>query len=197
MPKVKYNGITFDSELEVEYYKYLMANHDVVDFTYHPKQPIAVTKGNNYYPDFVVYYSDMKDYLRCEIVECKGYSQYSFMKDNMIHNIMLSKTEQELKHWLETNGLDSTCPVKYVKIKYLKAYGFVDWDFKNPNTIANKRKAKINDLSQELKELKDFKKNALRFFNYWSKPHKLTKKQKEWFDKYVLEIKRMVETNGN
>jgi Protein of unknown function (DUF1064). len=26
MPKVKYNGIKFDSELEVEYYKYLVSN---------------------------------------------------------------------------------------------------------------------------------------------------------------------------
>ena len=48
MPKVKYDGITFDSELEVEYYKYLKEEHDngvVLDFIYHPKHPIQITKN--------------------------------------------------------------------------------------------------------------------------------------------------------
>ena len=118
------------------------------------------------------------------------------MKDNMIHNIMLSKTELELNQWLLANNLYKNCPVVYRKIKYLKAYGFVDWEFKNPNTLANKRKEKINDLSTELKELKDFKKNALRYYTYHLKivrNEKLTKAQKEWYCNYVEEIKRMVE----
>ena len=209
MPKVKYGDITFDSELEVEYYKYLEEQchkGEVLDFIYHPKQPIQITKNNSYTPDFCVVYAD-----RIEIVETKGYSQYSYMKDNMIHNIMLQKSEEELKEWVLTTraGLymldtmyfkNPTRKVVYKKVKYLKAYGFVDWDFKNPNTIANKRKEKINDLSAELKELKDFKKNALRYYTYHLKivrNEKLTKQQREWYYKYVEEIKRMVEANAN
>ena len=56
---------------------------------------------------------------------------------------MQSKSEQELKDWLRVNGLRDDYPTVYKKVKYLKAYGFVDWDFKNPNTIANKRKEKF------------------------------------------------------
>jgi len=190
MPKVKYNDITFDSELEVEYYKYL--EEKLLYFVYHPKIGIEVTKNNKYYPDFVVYYND-----RCEIVECKGYSQFSYLKDNMIHNIMLQKTEQELQDWLKLNGLICDMPTTYKKVKYLKAYGFVDWDFKNPNTIANKRKEKINDLSTEIKALRDFKKDAERYFRYHIKVvqnEKLTKPQKEWYYNYV---KKLREEYGN
>ena len=186
MPKVKYDGITFDSELEVEYYKYL--EEQLLYFVYHPKIGIEVTKNNKYYPDFVVYYSD-----RIEIVETKGYSQFSFMKDNMVHNIMLQKTEQELQDWLKLNGLICDMPTTYRKVKYLKAYGFVDWDFKNPNTIANKRKEKINEQSAEIKELRDFKKEAERYFRYHLKivnNEKLTKPQKEWYYKYVEKLRR-------
>lgn len=185
MGKVNYNGITFDSELEVEYYKYL--EEQGLYFVYHPKIGIEVTKNNKYYPDFVVYYGDVK----CEIVETKGYSQFSFMKDNMVHNIMLQKTEQELKEWLRKNGLRYDYPTTYRKIKYLKAYGFVDWDFKNPNTLANQRKEKILSQKEEIKELKDFKKNAERYFGYHLKivnNKKLTKSQKEWYYKYVEEL---------
>ena len=185
MPKVKYNDITFDSELEVEYYKYL--EEKLLYFVYHPKIGIEVTKNNKYYPDFVVYYND-----RCEIVETKGYSQFSFMKDNMVHNIMLQKTEQELQDWLKLNGLICDMPTIYRKVKYLKAYGFVDWDFKNPNTIANKRKEKINEQSAEIKELRDFKKEAERYFRYHLKivnNEKLTKPQKEWYYKYVEKLR--------
>ena len=201
MPKVKYNDITFDSELEVEYYKYLKEEHDkgvVLDFIYHPKHPIQITKNNSYTPDFCVVYAD-----RIEIVETKGYSQYSYMKDNMIHNIMLQKSEDELREWVLTNraGLyvldtmyfkNPNRKVIYRKVKYLKAYGFVDWDFKNPNTIANKRKEKINDLSTEIKALRDFKKDAERYFRYHIKVvqnEKLTKPQKEWYYNYVKKLR--------
>lgn len=191
MPKVKYDGIVFDSQLEVDYYKYLKEN--ATYFVYHPKIGIDTTSKNKYYPDFVVYYGD----CRCEIVECKGYSQFSYLKDNMIHNIMQSKTEQELKEWLKKNGLRYDYPTTYKKVKYLKAYGFVDWDFKNPNTIANKRKEKINDLSTEIKELRDFKKEAERYFRYHLKivnNEKLTKPQKEWYYNYM---KKLREEYGN
>lgn len=199
MPKVNYDGITFDSELEVEYYKYLEGlrrKGEVLTFGYHPVIPIRITKNNTYTPDFVVFYWNK----RIEIVETKGYSQYSYMKDNMIHSIMQSKTEQELKDWIHENytfnfygSVDNdNYSVVYRKVKYLKAYGFVDWDFKNPNTLANKRKEKILTQKDEIKELQEFKKNAERYFKYHLKivkNEKLTKPQKEWYYKYVEELK--------
>lgn len=193
MPKVKYNNITFDSDLEVEYYKYLCElknKGDVMQFVYHPSVPISVTKNNNYYPDFIVIYSN----LNIEIIETKGYSQYSYLKDNMIHNIMLGKTQDELKTWLCNNKIlpFKNSIVRYRKIKFLKSYGFVDWDFKNPNTIANKRKEKIQEQTTEIKELKEFKKNAERFFNYHLKivdNKKLNKSQLDWYYKYAEELR--------
>ena len=206
MPKVKYDDITFDSDLEVEYYKYLVELYEkgvISAFYYHPAIPIKITKNNTYTPDFVVFYLDR----RIEIVETKGYNPYSKMRDDMIHQVMLSKPEQELRYWLNKN-YDSVYDKKfqlkfnnyrvvYRKVKYLKAYGFVDWDFKNPNTIANKRKEKINDLSSEIKELRDFKKEAERYFRYHLKivnNEKLTKPQKEWYYNY---IKKLREEYGN
>ena len=206
MPKVKYDNITFDSELEVEYYKYLVelyANGVITSFYYHPSIPIKITKNNTYTPDFVVFYMDNK----IEIVETKGYNPYSKMRDDMIHQVMQSKSEQELRDWLNKNYdsvYDNKFQLKfnnyrvvYRKVKYLKAYGFVDWDFKNPNTIANKRKEKINDLSSEIKELRDFKKEAERYFRYHLKivnNEKLTKPQKEWYYNYT---KKLREEYGN
>lgn len=178
MPKVKYDNIMFDSQLEVDYYKYLK-EHSLY-FVYHPKIGIETTNKNKYYPDFVVYYGD----CRCEIVECKGYSQFSYLKDNMIHNIMQSKSEQELKEWLRKNGLRYDYPTVYKKVKYLKAYGFVEWDFKNPNTLANQRKEKIVALNSEIKELRQFKKDTVRYFSLHNKP-KLTANQKEFIAKYL------------
>ena len=207
MPKVKYDDITFDSELEVEYYKYLMelyANGVITSFYYHPTIPIKITKNNTYTPDFVVFYMDR----RIEIVEVKGYNPYSKMRDDMIHQVMLAKSEQELKDWLNKNYdsvYDNKFQLKfnnysvvYRKVKYLKSYGFVDWDFKNPNTIANKRKEKINDLSTEIKELRDFKKEAERYFRYHLKivnNEKLTKPQKEWYYNYTKKLREEYGSN--
>ncbi len=203
MPKVKYDDITFDSELEVEYYKYLVGLYEkgiIIAFHYHPSIPIKITKNNTYTPDFVVFYMDNK----IEIVETKGYNPYSKMRDDMIHQVMLSKPEQELRDWIRENYYEvcdnmkfNSLKVVYRKVKYLKAYGFVDWDFKNPNTIANKRKEKINDLSYEIKELRDFKKEAERYFRYHLKivnNEKLTKPQKEWYYNYT---KKLREEYGN
>ena len=204
MPKVKYDDITFDSDLEVEYYKYLVelyAKGVITSFYYHPAIPIKITKNNTYTPDFVVFYLDR----RIEIVETKGYNPYSKMRDDMIHQVMLSKSEQELRDWIKENYdfnfylyVDGdNYRVVYRKVKYLKAYGFVDWDFKNPNTIANKRKEKINDLSSEIKELREFKKEAERYFRYHLKivnNEKLTKPQKEWYYNYT---KKLREEYGN
>ena len=178
--KVRYDGFTFDSDLEVEYFKYLKEH--ATYFTYHPKVPIQITKNNSYTPDFVCYYP--KENL-CEIVETKGYNPYSKMRDDMIHQVMLAKPESELKEWLALNGLrHEGYKVVYRKIKYLKAYGFVDYDFKNPNTIANKRKEKITELNSELKELRQFKKDTIRYFSLHNKP-KLTQNQKEFIAKYL------------
>ena len=206
MSKVKYDDITFDSELEVEYYKYLVELYEkgvITSFYYHPSIPIKITKNNTYTPDFVVFYLDNK----IEIVETKGYNPYSKMRDDMIHQVMQSKSEQELRDWLNKNYdsvYDNKFQLKfnnysvvYRKVKYLKSYGFVDWDFKNPNTIANKRKEKINDLSSEIKELRDFKKEAERYFRYHLKivnNEKLTKPQKEWYYNYT---KKLREEYGN
>ena len=186
MPKIKYDNITFDSELEVQYYQYLMENH-IINI-YHPKKPIYINSKNKYTPDFICIYDD-----RIEIVETKGYSQFSFMKDNMIHNVMLEKTNDELIEFLYDNGfIESELIGKdiiYKKIKYLKGFGWVDFDFKNPNTLSNKRKTKINELEKELKELKEYKKNVERYFSYIRQVKhngkKLTKTQLEW--KYNFE----------
>ena len=205
MPKVKYDGITFDSELEVEYYKYLVGLYEkgiITSFHYHPSIPIKITKNNSYTPDFVVFYMDR----RIEIVETKGYNPYSKMRDDMIHQVMLSKPEQELRDWIKENfyfniyvSIDGdNYRVVYRKVKYLKAYGFVDWDFKNPNTIANKRKEKINDLSTEIKELRNFKKEAERYFRYHLKivnNEKLTKPQKEWYYNYMKKLREEYGSN--
>ena len=206
MSKVKYDDITFDSELEVEYYKYLVELYEkgvITSFYYHPSIPIKITKNNTYTPDFVVFYLDR----RIEIVETKGYKKKKKMRDDMIHQVMQSKSEQELRDWLNKNYdslYDNKFQLKfnnysvvYRKVKYLKSYGFVDWDFKNPNTIANKRKEKINDLSSEIKELRDFKKEAERYFRYHLKivnNEKLTKPQKEWYYNYT---KKLREEYGN
>jgi len=183
--KVRYGDLIFDSDLEVEYYKHLMSDSKVLAFRYHPKIPIKITRNNSYTPDFIVRYAD-----RIEIVECKGYNPYSKMKDDMIHQVMLAKLESELIDYVVANGFVwDEHKVVYRKIKYLKAYGFVDWDFKNPNTIANKRKEKINELSSELKELRQFKKDTIRYFSLHNKS-KLTPNQKEFIAKYLNQFYR-------
>lgn len=210
MPKVKYDDITFDSELEVEYYKKLIKEQKeglVLEFIYHPEHIQNLVGKRNYTPDYLVLYPD-----RIEIIELKGYNPYSKMIDDQIHNVMLSKSERWLASYVlgiinsqygtlykvfEWQVNAAREKVVYKKLKYLKAYGFVDWDFKNPNTIANKRKEKINDLSSEIKELRDFKKEAERYFRYHLKivnNEKLTKPQKEWYYNYT---KKLREEYGN
>lgn len=188
--KTEYNGIKFDSDLEVDYYKYLEELYDkkiVYEFTYHPKIPIQITDKNTYTPDFIVGYED-----RIEIIETKGYNPYSKMRDDMIHNVMLNKSEEELRQWLIQNNILWRGKIIYKKIKYLKQFGWVDFDFKNPNTLANKRKAKINDLEIELKELKQFKKDTIRYFNLKSQTKKFTKAQAEFFFDYEKKMYRLL-----
>ena len=200
MPKVKYGDITFDSELEVEYYKCLdelWHKGEVLEILYHPKAIENLIGKRSYTPDFCVLYPD-----RIEIIETKGYNPYSKMIDDQIHNVMLSKNQWFLAnyvagtrmYWTRFEDWDRNIKngnVVYKKLKYLKAYGFVDWDFKNPNTIANKRKEKINEQQDEIKALKDFKKNAERYFTYYVKLKnmgKLTKPQREWYINFEKEL---------
>lgn len=193
MGNITYDGMKFDSQLEADYWAYLKTQDGIIAKLYHLNTPIQVTRGNTYTPDFVVIYSD-----RIEIVETKGYNPYSKMRDDMIHQVMLSKSEQDLKQYLIDNGFtfsDNNKKIIYRKIKYLKAYGFVDWDFKNPNTIANKRKAKIDDLSVEIKDLREFQKDTIRYWGYQAKiakNEKITKQQREWIVGYTAKMIKMV-----
>ena len=191
--KVNYDGLLFDSELEVEYYKYIiekMQEGEIYWFLYHPAQIPNLVGKRSYTPDFLVVYRD-----RVEIVETKGYNPYSKMIDDAIHQAMLSKDSEWLFEyvfycnppeawWRYINEHIERQNIVYKKVKYLKAYGFVEWDFKNPNTIANKRKEKITELSSELKELRQFKKDTVRYFNLHNRS-KLTLNQKEFIAKYL------------
>ena len=192
MAKVKYDGITFDSDLEVEYYKHLKEDRRILNFYYHPREKIQITMNNHYTPDFIVEYLD-----KIVIVETKGYNQFSFMRDNMIHSVMKSMKEEALKNYVEKNGfLTNGKPVIYQKIKYLKTYGWVDYDFKNPNTLSNKRKEKVNTLTEELKNIKKENKDFYRALSYLTKGN-LSKSQKEWLESFLTEFKRKVEEEKN
>lgn len=190
MPKVEYDSITFDSELEVKYYQELKAKD--IKFIYHPKAKIKITNNNSYTPDFIVFTSS-----GYQIVETKGYNPYSKMKDDMIHQVMLAKTPLELRQYIE-EVLDTIIPddsvVEYKKIKYLKSHGFVDWDFKNPNSQINQARTKNKELKENLKDLNKFKKDTLRYFAYLKKA-KLTKVQEEWQENYIKKI--TVELGGS
>ena len=83
---------------------------------------------------------------------------------------------------IDTRGWD----IDYSRLKHLKAYGFVDFNFKNPNSIANQRKNKIIELEKDIKELELYKKNVERYFGYLRKD-KLTKQQNEWKLKFESE----------
>ena len=190
MPKVVFEGVTYDSQLEIDYANYLKEKG--YKYIYHPK-PIQLTPNISYTPDFIVIYPSG----RVDIIETKGYNQYSYQRDNLIHSLMLQKTEQELKDYLEYNNVKADRAV-YKKIKFIKSFGFVDWEFKNPNTLLNKRKAKIDELKQEIKELKQFKKDVLRYLGYKFKlenNEKLTKTQWEWMIDYEDFYKQLINTN--
>lgn len=183
MAKVSYDSITFDSQLEVDYYKHLkeqgysfinkgileyrknrQCNTSVVDkkcFFFHLQIPIQLA-GTTYTPDFVLVENG-----EFTIVETKGYNQFSAMRDAIIHNQMKDLTPQYLRSWLDKNGLiskgQSFCAkVKYQKIKYLKAHGFVDFHWKNPNSLAKSRKRKLDEKAAETKQLKLDHKNEMK-----------------------------------
>ena len=183
MPKVRYDNITFDSELEVEYYKYLKDNN--IRFIYQNEYrniPIKINLGRRktYTPDFIVFDDENKI---IKIIELKGYAKWSANEDNNIMDFMKNKVATDkdfLIEWLAQLDIDTRgWDIEYYRLKHLKTYGWVDFNFKNPNTISNQRKNKIIELEKEIKELELYKKNVERYFSYLRKD-KLTKQQKEW-----------------
>ena len=183
MPKVRYDNIIFDSELEVEYYKYLKENN--IRFIYqneYKNNPIKINLGRRktYTPDFIVFDDENKI---IKIIELKGYAKWSANEDNNIMDFMKNKVATDkdfLIEWLAQLDIDTRgWDIEYYRLKHLKTYGWVDFNFKNPNSISNQRKNKIIELEKEIKELELYKKNVERYFSYLRKD-KLTKQQKEW-----------------
>jgi len=202
MSKVYYDNLLFDSEWEKDYYIYLLKdlkiNKSNIWRNIKPFTDLMARK--RYTPDIIYYNKAEKKFY---IVEIKGnYNPFAnHFQDEMIHKEMKAKTEDELENYIRENGIETYFDdsFQYIKIKYLKAHGWVDYDWKNPNTRVSQQKAKINDLSVELKELKEFKKNALRYFGYMSKIDysfnfkRLTKPQREWFSKYTNKMVKLVQ----
>ena len=200
MAKVEYDGITFDSEWEKDYYIYLKEELKADFIKYHPEPIFDLVARKKYTPDFIYCKEDT-----ISVVEVKGgYNPYAnHFQDDMIHKEMKAKDYRWLYNYFWKNGInfanseDGYYDLKYEKVKKLKK-GWVDYDFKNPNTIANKRKEKINDLSSEIKELRDFKKEAERYFRYHLKivnNEKLTKPQKEWYYNYTKKLREEYGSN--
>ena len=191
MPKVMYNNITFDSELEVDFYKCLVENN--IEFIYqneYRKTPIHINLGRRktYVPDFIVFDNDNKKIC---IVEMKGYAKWSANEDNNIMDFMNNKVETDigfLAEWLAELNIDTRgWDITYKRLKRIKSIGFVDWNYKNPNSLSNKRKVKIAEQSLEIKDLRDFKKKVERYYGYLRKiknNEKLTKSQNEWIKEY-------------
>ena len=199
MPRINYNDLWFDSQLEVDYYKYLLEQQEngvVLDFVYHPSQIPNLIYKRSYTPDFIVLYKD-----RVEVVETKGFNQFSFRIDDQIHNAM-----KAMHVWLLRDYVNENMPrfskvkfdagsynVIYKKVKYLKAHGWVDYEWKNPNTLSNQRKVKITELEQVLKEQSKKLKDYGRFVEYVLKIQdggKLTKQQREWYMNFVKEFRK-------
>lgn len=200
MAKVEYEGTTFDSEWEKDYYIYLKEELKAEFIKYHPEPIFDLVARKKYTPDFIYCKEDT-----ISVVEVKGgYNPYAnHFQDDMIHKEMKAKDYRWLYNYFWKNGIkfthseDGYYDLKYEKVKKLKK-GWVDYDFKNPNTIANKRKEKINDLSTEIKELRDFKKEAERYFRYHLKivnNEKLTKPQKEWYYNYMKKLREEYGSN--
>lgn len=194
MPKVRYDNITFDSELEVNYYQYLMENN--IRFLYQDQyktKPIKINLGRRktYVPDFIVFDDENKIVT---IIEMKGYAKWTANEDNNIMDFMKNKVAYDrdfLIDWLVSLDLD-ICgyDIEYQRLKHLKGIGFVDYNYKNPNSRVNVLKRNKLELEQELKKLNLYKKNCERYFSYLRQVNhngkKLTKSQLEW--KYNFEM---------
>lgn len=201
MSKVFYNGLSFDSEWEKGFYLHLIndlkINENDIWRNIEPITDLMARK--KYTPDFIYYDKGTKTF---HIVEVKGnYNPFAnHFQDDMIHKEMKAKDQMDLRLYVQSNGIETYFDDHFIyeKVKLLKAYGWVDYEWKNPNNRVSQQKAKINDLSVELKELKEFKKNMLRYLTYHKKiveNQKLTKSQKEWYYNYVNEINKLLEEN--
>ena len=188
--KIEHDGLSFDSEQEVMFYDKLKS--DGATFVYqnvYKSNPIKVKIGRRrtYTPDFIVYKEDEKI---IDIIELKGYAKWSANEDNNIMDFMKYKAENEpdfLIDWLKENKLyKEDYKVEYHRLKHIKSFGFVDYNFKNPNNLLNKRKNKIKELEERIKVLEKFKKDTIRFLEL-SKKEKLNKNQKNFLDEYLKE----------
>jgi hypothetical protein len=186
--KIGYKHITFDSELEVNYYKYLeelKAQKEVVLFCYHPK-PLEVL-GGKYTPDFIV-----EDRCKIIVVETKGYNQFSFQRDTMIHRYMSLLSPEKLREYVNENSnipFNQYKPVVYQKIKYSKKLKkFVDWSYKD-RTQKDALRDKVKLLEQEIKELKEFKKCAIKYMKYKDRA-KLTEAQSKAIEYFLDTVKK-------
>lgn len=199
MAKITYNGITFDSEWEKDYYLYLMndlkINENNIWRNIKPFTDLMARK--KYTPDMIYYNKTEKKFY---IVEIKGnYNPFAnHFQDDMIHKEMKAKTQDELRHYIIENGIETYFDdtFQYIKLKYLKAHGWVDYDWKNPNTRVSQQKAKINEQKDEIKELKEYKKMTERWLKYHFKlvsGGKLTKQQFEWYQSVGKELRERCE----
>lgn len=165
----EYNGIMFDSDQEIMYYQLLKQNG--TSFFYqdrYKKTPLRINLGRRktYVPDFVIW----KD-QEFKIIELKGWSKWSGNEDNAIMDFMKNKvlTDQTfLKNWLKEIGFPTPmvnmAEVKYQRLKYLKGLGFVDYDFKNPNSLINQKRRKVKEQQDEIKQLKAENKLLRRYY---------------------------------
>lgn len=212
--KISYNGIIFDSELEVTFYQMLeqetLLKNGAINFLYqttYKHTPIHINLGRrkNYTPDFIII-DDINSIIY--IIETKGYAKWSANEDNNIMDFMQNKVIYDtkfLRNWLEDVFFDTMFidvkkaqeyEIKYHRLKHLKGVGFVDYNYKNPNSISNKRKLKIEEQTIEIKELKSFQKDTLRYFGYLKKEknnQKLTRSQLEWFENFENEVFKLLE----
>ncbi len=188
MPRFTYNNISFDSELELNYYQHLKVNNTKFIYQNEYKNiPIKINIGRRktYTPDFIVFENNT-----ITIVELKGYAKWSANEDNNIMDFMKNKVETDIDFlikWLSSLNINTNNKViDYKRLKFLKSVGFVDYDYKNPNSLLNQKRNKIVELEIELKELKSYKKNCERYFDYIKK-NKLTNKQIEWKNNFEKE----------
>ena len=115
------------------------------------------------------------------------------LRGNQVGNwsSVIAKDTGEVRWKWDTYGLGE---VIYRKIKHLTKYGWVDFDFKNPNTLSSKRKEKVINLKAENQILKARLKDSDRYFKLKFIKTKRTKKQEQWIEMFLEEtIKRINE----
>ena len=195
--KTNYNDIELDSDLEAQYYQYLQNNN--IRFKYqieYNKTPIKISLGRRktYTPDFVVYDDENK---KIRIIETKGYAKWSANEDNNIMDFMKYQVKENpsfLIAWLkEANLYEEGYTIEYQRIRYNKSFGWVDYNFKNPNTRVNKQKEKIKELEAENKSLQKFQKDTIKYFKLMKSTKKRSLSQSEFIVSYENIIQSMLD----